>query len=205
MLDGDEPVTGRPADDIEPEMERQVAEFRALAKDKGIRVADDEIDDVLTYALFPQIGTRFLENRDNPDAFEPEPNPDAVKSVAPSESTEAPGAAVFTTCASTARVSPSKLPRAVNWGTSKQRPRLQPRHRLHRQVQAKPLKAVLAGNIFKVNVSPGEEVAEGQALLVVEAMKMETAVSAPRSGIITDVFVSEGDVVAVGDSLVAIS
>ena len=68
-----------------------------------------------------------------------------------------------------------------------------------------PLKAVLAGNIFKVNVSPGEEVAEGQPLLVVEAMKMETAVSAPRSGIITDVFVSEGDVVAVGDSLVAIS
>jgi len=64
---------------------------------------------------------------------------------------------------------------------------------------------VLAGNIFKVLVAPGEEVSEGQPLLVVEAMKMETAVSAPKSGIVTEVYVNEGDVVAVGDSLVAIS
>ena len=44
----------------------------------------------------------------------------------------------------------------------------------------------------------------GQALLVVEAMKMETAVAAPKSGTVTDVYVAEGDAVAVGDSLVAI-
>ena len=66
------------------------------------------------------------------------------------------------------------------------------------------VKAVLAGNIFKVNVAPGDIVAEGDALLVVEAMKMETAVSAPRAGTITEVYVAEGDVVAVGDPLVAI-
>jgi oxaloacetate decarboxylase alpha subunit len=65
--------------------------------------------------------------------------------------------------------------------------------------------AVLAGNIFKVHVSPGDTVEAGQALLVVEAMKMETTVSAPKGGTISDVFVSEGDVVAVGDALVAIA
>ena len=67
------------------------------------------------------------------------------------------------------------------------------------------VKAVLAGNIFQVNVSPGQTIAEGEPLLVVEAMKMETVVSAPRTGTVTDVFVAEGDVVAVGDPLVAIA
>jgi oxaloacetate decarboxylase alpha subunit len=67
------------------------------------------------------------------------------------------------------------------------------------------VKAVLAGNVFKVHVAPGDRVEEGQPLLVVEAMKMETAVSAPKAGTISEVFVREGDVVAVGDPLVAIA
>ena len=92
VLDGADPITCRPADLIEPEVDKQIAEFRELVKAKDIRVADAEIDDVLTYALFPQIGTRFLENRDNPDAFEPEPNPEAAKTTASTE----PAAAQFT-------------------------------------------------------------------------------------------------------------
>jgi oxaloacetate decarboxylase alpha subunit len=67
------------------------------------------------------------------------------------------------------------------------------------------VKAVLAGNIFKVHVAPGDHVEEGQPLLVVEAMKMETAVSAPKAGTVGEVFVREGDVVAVGDPLVVIA
>ena len=53
--------------------------------------------------------------------------------------------------------------------------------------------AVLAGNIFKVHVTPGATVREGDPLLIVEAMKMETVVPAPRSGTVTEVFVAEGD------------
>ena len=47
-------------------------------------------------------------------------------------------------------------------------------------------------------------VEEGQPLLVVEAMKMETAVSAPKAGTVGEVFVREGDAVSVGDALVTI-
>ena len=67
-----------------------------------------------------------------------------------------------------------------------------------------PVNASLAGNIFKVHVSPGATVNQGDPLLVVEAMKMETVVASPKSGKITEVFVAEGDKVAVGDALVAI-
>ena len=67
-----------------------------------------------------------------------------------------------------------------------------------------PVNASLAGNIFKVHVTPGTAVKEGDPLLIVEAMKMETVVPAPKAGTVTDVFVAEGDKVAVGDPLVAI-
>ena len=65
--------------------------------------------------------------------------------------------------------------------------------------------AALAGNIFKVHVSPGDQVQEGQVLLVLEAMKMETEVVAPKAGQIASVAVREGDAVSVGDSLLQIA
>ncbi|MGB5252409.1 MAG: sodium-extruding oxaloacetate decarboxylase subunit alpha, partial [Sedimenticolaceae bacterium] len=77
LEEGQTPITCRPADLIEPEMDKLTDEFRRLAQERGIRVAESEIDDLLTYALFPQIGLKFLENRDNPDAFEPPPDQDA--------------------------------------------------------------------------------------------------------------------------------
>ena len=55
------------------EKEHLTAELTGIAQQKGIKLAADEIDDVLTYALFPQIGLKFLENRGNPAAFEPAP------------------------------------------------------------------------------------------------------------------------------------
>ncbi|HAJ86309.1 MAG TPA: oxaloacetate decarboxylase, partial [Pseudomonas sp.] len=73
VLDGAEVITCRPADLLQPEMQRLTAELEGLAREKNIKLAEDVIDDVLTYALFPQIGLKFLENRGNPSAFEPAP------------------------------------------------------------------------------------------------------------------------------------
>ena len=198
VLEGAEPVTCRPADLLEPEVEKQTEELQKLAIEKRIRLADDVIDDVLTYALFPQIGLRFLENRDNPDAFEPVPDGKsaAVASTAPAASAASVYSVRVNGKAYTVEVAEGGQLTDVHPGT-----------------QAAPapaangdaVKAVLAGNIFKVHVAVGDVVAQGDPLVVVEAMKMETAVVAPKAGTISQVFVSEGDVVAVGDSLVAIN
>jgi len=67
-------ITCRPADNIKPEMDIIFAELKTEAKQKGIKLADQEIDDTLIYALFPEIGLKFLENRNNPAAFEPVPS-----------------------------------------------------------------------------------------------------------------------------------
>ena len=73
VLEGSKVITCRPADNLKPELEILEAEFDKIVADKGIRVADEKVDDLMTYALFPQVGVQFLENRDNPDFFEPVP------------------------------------------------------------------------------------------------------------------------------------
>jgi oxaloacetate decarboxylase alpha subunit len=67
-----------------------------------------------------------------------------------------------------------------------------------------PVKAPLAGNIFKVHVGVGDTVAAGDVIVILEAMKMETEVRAPHGGTVSAVNVKEGDTVAVGDMLISL-
>ena len=204
VLEGAEPVTCRPADLLEPELDLQTEKLNHIAIEKKIHLASEVIDDVLTYALFPQIGTRFLQNRGNPEAFEPPPEaevPQARPAEPPAASARpaTQGPAVYSVRVNGREftvevVEDGELGDVTPAAESKPAPRS----------SGEAVKAVLAGNIFKVHVAPGDRVEEGQPLLVVEAMKMETTVSAPRGGTVSDVFVREGDVVAVGDALVTI-
>jgi oxaloacetate decarboxylase alpha subunit len=201
VLEGADPVTCRPADLLEPELEHQTEELTRIAGEKGIRLADDVVDDVLTYALFPQIGLMFLENRDNPDAFEPAPWDEPEAPAAAPAASSMGGAGVYSV-----RVNGRDF--TVEVAESGQLASVAAAPAVASAAPAsgggEPVNAVLAGNIFKVHVAPGAEVSEGDPLLVVEAMKMETAVVAPRAGTVTEVFVAEGDAVAVGDALFAI-
>jgi len=213
VLEGAEPITVRPADLLEPELVTQTEEFLKLAKEKGIRTADEVVDDVLTYALFPQIGLRFLEHRDDPSAFEPPPweessSAEAPASAAASAPAAAPGPASYDVrvngktytvevAASGALGAPVPVAAAAPSAPAAAAPAA--------AGNAEAVKAVLAGNIFKVHAKPGASVNEGDPLLVVEAMKMETVVAAPAAGTVVEVFVAEGDVVAVGDALVSIA
>jgi len=201
VLEGAEPITCRPADLLEPELDAQTAELRRIAGEKGIKLAESEIDDVLTYALFPQIGTRFLENRGNPGAFEPAPwDEPALPEPAPAVAASAGGPSVYSVRVN-GRQYQVEVAEDGQLGAVASSP----------VAVAAPatgtgdaVKAVLAGNIFKVNVAPGDTVNSGDPLLVVEAMKMETVVVAPRAGKVAEVFVRQGDAIKVGDALVTI-
>ena len=70
--------------------------------------------------------------------------------------------------------------------------------------EGKPVTAALPGNVLRVEVSVGDEIAEGDVLLVVEAMKMETEVKSPFSGKVVSVEVAQGDTVKNGQTLVVI-
>jgi oxaloacetate decarboxylase alpha subunit len=200
VLDGGEAITCRPADLLEAEMDKLTAELKGIAREKGIKLAADEIDDVLTYALFPQIGLKFLENRGNPAAFEPAPTGKETPAreagkpevytvevngksfvVQVSEGGDIEGIKPVGGAASAA---PAAAPVAAGGG--------------------EPQAAPLAGNIFKVLVQPGQAVEEGQLVIILEAMKMETEIRAFRAGTVGTVNVKVGDAVAVGDSLLTI-
>ncbi len=90
VLDGADPVTCRPADLLKPELAQLEADVETPGAGEGITLAENAIDDVLTVALFPQPGLKFLENRHNPAAFEP-PQAEAAQPVAKAEKPAASG------------------------------------------------------------------------------------------------------------------
>ncbi|MGN0925592.1 sodium-extruding oxaloacetate decarboxylase subunit alpha [Pseudomonas mendocina] len=200
VLDGAEAITCRPADLLDAEMAKLTAELKGIAQEKGIQLAADEIDDVLTYALFPQIGLKFLENRGNPAAFEPAP----TGKEAPTR--EAGKPEVYT-------VEVNGKSFVVKVGEGGDIEGIKPVGGAVNAAAApdpvaagggEPQAAPLAGNIFKVLVQPGQAVEEGQLVIILEAMKMETEIRAFKAGTVGAVNVKVGDAVAVGDSLLTI-
>ena len=213
VLDGEEAITCRPADLIEPEMEKLTAELRTLAKEENFTLAENEIDDVLTYALFHQVGINFLKNRGNPDAFEPAPGsePEAAPAVAAAATVPAaestvesyrvsvngtqydvvvgPGNAdisqVTPVAAEPAPASPAAAAAATGAGGIE-------------------VKAPLAGSVIDVLVAVGDSVGDGDPLMIVEAMKMETEIRASAGGKVQSIAVKKGDAIAADQLLMTI-
>jgi len=209
VLAGAEAITCRPADLIEPEMEALTEALFQRAKEKNITLAKDKIDDVLTYALFPQIGLKFLENRGNPDAFEPAPKIEApvekgaLQTETSNFSVSVNGKQYQAQVENNGSVKVSINGRsydvAVNEGDAGAMP-----SSTASAVSGEPVLAPLAGNIFKVHVKPGDQITEGQVILILEAMKMETEVRATKAGIVGQIMIKEGDAVQVGDTLLTL-
>ena len=65
--------------------------------------------------------------------------------------------------------------------------------------------APIPGNILKVNVTAGQAVKEGELLCVLEAMKMENEIFAPKAGTVAQVLVSKGSTVDTGATLVVLN
>ncbi|MCB1757909.1 MAG: pyruvate carboxylase subunit B, partial [Gammaproteobacteria bacterium] len=208
VLDGAEPVTTRPADLIGNELDALTGEFDKLAEEHAIKVADNKIDDVLTYALFPQVGLKFLRNRNNPDAFEPAPGTSAEP--APAAKPVAPA--------------PAAVPASENYlvevdGKSYQ-VKVSAGGQLEQVTPAKPqtaapavkpasggttIAAPLSGMISKINIAEGSSVGEGDVVFILEAMKMETEVRTTVAGTVETIHVKEGDMVQAGDALMVVA
>ncbi len=201
--EGEQAITCRPADNLDPELEALTAELEGLSAEHGFQLCagEGQIDDVLTYALFPQVGLKFLQNKDNPAAFEPVPTAGAavqtneageeiytVEVEGKSYTVAVANGGDISAIAGAAAVAPaagSAAPVAATGGS--------------------PVNAPLAGTVVKVLVKPGQAVTEGETIIILEAMKMETSVSAPAAGSIVEVRVQGGDSCAVGDVLVTLA
>ncbi|MBY7783597.1 sodium-extruding oxaloacetate decarboxylase subunit alpha [Vibrio fluvialis] len=207
VLDGAEAITCRPADLLHAEMDHLTADLLAKAKADGISLAEDVVDDVLTYALFPQVGLKFLKNRHNPDAFEPAPGCEPAPAAAPVVSASSGGVETYSVRVDgqvyNVEVGPQgQLTSVIPTAATQAAPVIAPAETVS---DAEAVPAPLAGNIFKINVQTGSEVAEGDILIVLEAMKMETEIRAARGGVVQDLHVKEGDSVTVGAPLLSLA
>jgi len=208
VLDGAEPITCRPADLLEPEMVHLTEELTELANEKHLDLSDELTDDVLIYALFPQVGLKFLENRGHLERFEPHPADSALvkaKSGKPSPTVQKPA-----TTSEHYRVVVNGRTYAVEIAPGGELAAVAPTAPVTAVPAAAsdggtPLPAPLAGNIYKVNVKKGQKIKTGDVVVVMEAMKMETEIRAPASGTVIQVAVKEGDAVQVGDILVSLA
>ncbi|TWY75540.1 biotin/lipoyl-binding protein, partial [Klebsiella pneumoniae] len=171
-------------------------------QEKGITLAENAIDDVLTVALFPQPGLKFLENRHNPAAFEPVPQAEAAQPVAKAEKPAASG--VYTVEVE----GKAFVVKVSDGGDVSQLTAAAPASAPAAAAPAgagTPVTAPLAGTIWKVLASEGQTVAAGEVLLILEAMKMETEIRAAQAGTVRGIAVKAGDAVAVGDTLMTLA
>ncbi|TVQ90206.1 MAG: oxaloacetate decarboxylase subunit alpha [Chromatiaceae bacterium] len=226
--EGGVPITCRPADELQSEMARLTTELRERAGTGQIALASGErlADDVLIYAMFPQIGLKFLENRGNSTAFEPPPwELDGAPTAAVVPAAAEPAAAPVPAAASGPEayrvevngvgydvvVAPQGSVESITsaagaiaqWTAQPTSAPVEPVVSVATPV-ACMVAAPLAGNILRVGVRRGQQVAAGEVLLVLEAMKMETEVRAPAAGTVAEVHVKEGDAVGLGAPLLAL-
>ena len=198
--EGEEVITCRPADNIKPELEALTSELAELcaAHKFELTAGDGQVDDVLTYALFPQVGLKFLQNRNNPEAFEPVPTgkPAVQTNKAGDEiyTVEVEGKTYTVSVANGGEINGIAPVGDVVVATS-----------VVAATGGDPVKAPLAGTVVKVLVQPGQAVTEGEAIIILEAMKMETSISAPSTGNIIEVRIQAGDNCVVGDVLVTLA
>jgi len=211
----------RPADRLSPELD-------ALRKEAGPLAKSEE--DVLSFAMFPEVGRKFLEEREA-GSLRPEP----LEPIANSGNGEAPGSAptefninlhgetynvkvtgaghkgdgerhfYFTVDGVPEEVLIETLDEVVLDGGAHGAVKESIAGRRPRPSAEGHVSTSMPGNIVDVLVAEGDTVEVGQPILVTEAMKMETEIQAPIAGVIRAIYVQKGDSVSPDETLVEIA
>ncbi|MCD4841530.1 MAG: sodium-extruding oxaloacetate decarboxylase subunit alpha [Methanosarcinales archaeon] len=183
VLGDEQPITCRPADLLEPELARLEEEARELGLVK-------KEEDVLTYALYPQVAPKFLRG----DAVEEELTP-AVQNVVPAGARPVYNQFKVVVDGEVFQVEVEPTGEMV---IQENKPAPLP------SVEG-GIKSSMQGMVLGLKVKPGDAVQEGDVVAVIEAMKMENDIHASHSGIVREIFVKESDFVAAGDIIMVVS
>lgn len=210
VLEGKEPITCRPADLLPSEMEALEATLVSRIKDENLHLGELK-EDVLTFALFDHVAIEFFKNRHNPAAFEPIPGALAqkVESTVSAESKAIDSSSPKETGRYQVMVDGECFQVVVSPDTGEAVVNDMPNQTATTvpkvtSAAVTPLKAPLTGTLLRFLVNEGDDVVSGQAVALLEAMKMETQVVAHTDGQISTLCVVAGSSVQVGDILLQI-
>ena len=191
VLGDEDPITCRPADLIdENEYKLTKEKYLKSLEENNIRVDDTE-ENILIYTLFPEIGLKFLENKENKDYFEKSP-------TQLSEEKNGYYKVVIDETDYLVKYSQTDEPEIINGNSNSE---LQSNNKPVSDETGMVVNAPLAGNIFRIEKNVGDTVSDDETIIVLEAMKMETTIKTPTSGKIKQIFIKNGDKVQSGDPL----
>ncbi|RMH07733.1 MAG: oxaloacetate decarboxylase subunit alpha [Nitrospirae bacterium] len=220
-LEGESPISGRPADSLEPELEQAKAE-----------VADKNLseEDLLSYALFPSIALQYFDERERgelkPETLEPAPKSGPAVAhelhLAPIEfKVMLHGESYHVRISGSGQTVDGRKPYYIKIDDRLEEVYLEPIQEVlagepdthlassnvkpgKRPKPATPgdVTTPMPGRLVKILVAKGDHVATGDPLLVVEAMKMENRVTAPIEGEVKAIYVQEGDQVTPEETLI---
>ncbi len=216
----EEPVKGRPADRLEPELERITQELSGVVT---------SLEDQLSFALFPAIAREFFDERARgelkPEQLEPPPEAGPAVAhelhLAPVEfNVTVHGESYHIRVSGSGRKKEGRKPYYIRVNDKLEEVHLEPIHEVlagvpeapetggpHASKRPKPAKpgdvaSPMPGRVVKVLVSKGDRVRAGDPVLIIEAMKMESRVPAPVDGTVVAVYVTEGEDVKTDETLV---
>ena len=187
-------ISCRPADLISDNYNEIVENFNTALIEKDLKI-DCSDENILTYAMFPEIGLAFLEHQSDPDFFETEPA-DILEQADSSYLVSIDDKEYSVVVKSNNSVE-------IN-GSSVKSTNEQPSHAAQAG-SGSIINAPLGGNIFKLIAQEGQSLEPDATVLILEAMKMETEIKSPAAGVVTKIFVKPGDSVKPGDPLFEIA
>jgi len=196
-----EVIDCRPADLLEPEWDQVVKDCKGKCTTE---------EDMLSYALFPKVALEFFKNREQgfpstEKVTTPTPQPEAKSVVAPTPLT---GSATYTVNVNgqdfSVQVSAGGAP-PQTLSTSPPPVTATPAVPVATAAEGTSVTSPLPGSVFSLKVAVGDQVSEGDVVIIMESMKMETEVHATVSGTINSIQVQEGQKINTGDNLLVIS
>jgi oxaloacetate decarboxylase alpha subunit len=199
VLDVDEKVIAcRPADLLSPELSSIEENLESLSHEMHFDLMSGEsrVDDVLTYALFPNVAIDFFKNRSKTEARSEPMSSDPID----------PNIDIKTGIYTVEVNAKTYVVKVSSGGDiSKISERVENKTYEYSETDGTEINAPLAGNVIKVNVQENDNVQQGDSMIILEAMKMETSISAPIAGRVKQIRVKSGDTCAAGQLLLVIS
>jgi oxaloacetate decarboxylase alpha subunit len=181
-------------------MDKLIADVIEKAKVENVKLAKNIEEDALINGMFAQVGWKFLVNRGNPAAFEAAPDAKAFAAA-----NNAPKIVAVESLTETYAVNVDGRNFNVTVGPVGAPLNIQPVAADKSIVNTGAVVyAPMAGNILKILVDIGSEVTEGEIVVVMEAMKMETEVRSKFAGVVSAVHIKEGGAVAGGNALISL-
>lgn len=183
VIGHEKPITVRPADMLPPELENLKREGQKL----GILHKEE---DLITYALYPQVAMKFLRGESKEETMtshvEPmprSPEPDLPMEFSVDVDGETFNVKVAPVSGKSIEVEKTEKPKGIPSGA---------------------VVSPMAGMVLAVKAKVGDKVKAGDILIMIEAMKMHNEVDAPQPGVVKEILVYEGEVVNAGDVLMVL-